>query len=136
VGCGLPLGTAQKPQRRVQISPNSMKVAVLWFQHSPILGHCADSQTVCRPNPRASFLRLWKLSPTGALALSHDGLGILSGPPSSICTSWEVPAMDCFDSISLAGPPPQPTSTQPEPWGQREGMPSKARPSPHSESSP
>src|ERR1700730_188363 len=102
IGCGLPLGTAQKPQRRVQISPNSMKVAVLWFQHSPILGHWADSHTVCKPNPRANFLRLWKLSPTGALALSHDGLGILSGPPGSICTSWELPAMGSSDSISLA----------------------------------
>src|SRR5205814_2974009 len=93
IGPGLPLGTAQKPQRRVQISPSNMKVAVRWFQHSPILGHCADSQTVCRPRLRASFLRLWKFSPTGALALSHSGLGCRIGGPSSICTSCEVAAI-------------------------------------------
>ena len=54
-GLGRPLGTAQKPQRRVQRFPSSMKVAVRWFQHSPMLGQCADSQTVCRSSPRASF---------------------------------------------------------------------------------
>ncbi len=53
IGSGRPLGTAQKPQRRVQRFPSSMKVAVRWFQHSPMLGHCADSQTVCRSRDRA-----------------------------------------------------------------------------------
>src|ERR1700676_1562982 len=62
-----------------------------------ILGHCADSQTVCNPNPRASFLRLWKFSPTGALALSHSGLGCLIGGARSICTNWEAPAICSFD---------------------------------------
>jgi hypothetical protein len=66
MGSGLPLGTAQKPQRRVQRLPSIMKVAVFWFQHSPMLGQWADSQTVCRLRSRASFLRLWKVSPMGA----------------------------------------------------------------------
>src|ERR1700735_1243833 len=74
MGSGLPLGTAQKPQRRVQRVPSIMNVAVLWFQHSPMLGHWALSQTVWRLRSRASFLRLWKVSPPGALALSHSGL--------------------------------------------------------------
>ena len=78
-GSGLPLGTAQKPQRRVHRLPSSMNVAVLWFQHSPMLGHCADSHTVCNPSPRASFFRLWKLSPTGAFARNHCGFGTRGG---------------------------------------------------------
>jgi hypothetical protein len=46
-GSGRPLGTAQKPQRRVHRLPSIMKVAVLWCQHSPMLGQCALSHTVC-----------------------------------------------------------------------------------------
>src|SRR6185312_10281576 len=93
MACGRPLGTAQNPQRRVQMSPSSMNVAVRWFQHSPILGHCADSQTVCKARPRASFFKLWKFSPTGALARNHSGFGWRTGGPVSICTSWSGLAM-------------------------------------------
>ena len=53
MGSGRPLGTAQKPQRRVQVLPSIMKVAVRWFQHSPMFGQCADSHTVCRLSERA-----------------------------------------------------------------------------------
>src|ERR1035441_3234136 len=74
MGSGFPLGTAQKPQRRVQRWPSIMKVADFWFQHSPRLGQFALSQTVCRLRSRASFLRAWKVSPPGARALSHSGL--------------------------------------------------------------
>ena len=52
-----------------------MKVADFWFQHSPMLGHCALSQTVCRFSSRAIFLRLWNVSPMGAFAFSHAGFG-------------------------------------------------------------
>src|SRR5580692_11461690 len=90
MGSGLPLGTAQKPQRRVQRLPSIMKVADFWFQHSPILGHWADSQTVCRFSSRASFLRLWKVSPPGALAFSHAGFGPRILGARSICTSSAV----------------------------------------------
>src|SRR5260370_12063666 len=55
-----------------------------------MFGHCADSQTVCRPRPRASFFRLCKFSPTGALALSHEGLGLGILGPRSIWMSWEA----------------------------------------------
>src|SRR5438093_8119532 len=58
-----------------------------------MFGHCADSQTVCRPKLRASFFKLWKFSPTGALALSHAGLGCRTGGPSWICTSCEATAI-------------------------------------------
>src|ERR1039458_6189128 len=74
MGSGLPLGTAQKPQRRVQRLPSIMKVADFWFQHSPRLGQFALSQTVCRWRSRASFFRAWKVSPPGARAFSHSGL--------------------------------------------------------------
>ena len=45
---GLPLLTLQKPQRRVQVSPRIMKVAVPRSQHSPTFGHAASWQTVWR----------------------------------------------------------------------------------------
>ena len=45
---GMPVFTLQKPQRRVQVSPRIMKVAVPRSQHSPTLGQLASSQTVCR----------------------------------------------------------------------------------------
>src|ERR1700730_11738640 len=67
-----------------------------------MFGHCADSQTVCRPRPRASFFRLWKFSPTGALALSHEGFGTGSLGPRSIWMSWEEADMTKLDFISLA----------------------------------
>src|ERR1700691_4853457 len=86
MGSGLPLGTAQKPQRRVQRLPSIMKVAVLWFQHSPMLGQWADSQTVCRLRSRASFLSEWKVSPLGARALSQAGLGVGTRGRKSIWT--------------------------------------------------
>lgn len=38
--------TAQNMQPRVQVSPSSMIVPVPPLQHSPMLGHCASSQTV------------------------------------------------------------------------------------------
>ena len=74
IGCGRPLGTAQKPQRRVQRFPSNIKVAVRWFQHSPMFGQWADSQTVFRLSPRASFFNSWYCSPMGALARSQRGL--------------------------------------------------------------
>ncbi len=43
---GRPCVTAQKPQFRVQVSPSSMKVAVLCPQHSPMFGQRASWQTV------------------------------------------------------------------------------------------
>ena len=43
---GRPVVTAQYVHALVQMSPNIMKVAVSFSQHSPILGHLASSQTV------------------------------------------------------------------------------------------
>ena len=45
---GLPVLTLQNPQRRVHVSPRIMKVAVPRCQHSPMFGHAASRQTVCR----------------------------------------------------------------------------------------
>ena len=44
---GRPCATSQKGQRRVQISPIIMKVAVPLPKHCGKLGHAASSQTVC-----------------------------------------------------------------------------------------
>ena len=54
---GRPWDTAQYEQARVQTSPRIMNVAVPWFQHSPMFGHCASSHTVCRFSSRISPLR-------------------------------------------------------------------------------
>ena len=43
---GRPVAMWQNPQERVQTSPRIMIVAVPRDQHSPMLGHLADSQTV------------------------------------------------------------------------------------------
>ena len=55
---GLPVLTLQNPQRRVQVSPRIMKVAVPRSQHSPMFGQAASWQTVWRPSlsimPRSS----------------------------------------------------------------------------------
>ena len=45
---GLPVLTLQKPQRRVQVSPRIMNVAVPRSQHSPTFGQAASWQTVWR----------------------------------------------------------------------------------------
>jgi hypothetical protein len=46
-GRGLPWPTSQNGQRRVQMSPRIMKVAVPLPKHSPMLGQVASSHTVC-----------------------------------------------------------------------------------------
>ncbi len=52
---GLPVSTEQKRQARVQTAPINMIVAVPAFQHSPMLGHLASSQTVARRCSRTTF---------------------------------------------------------------------------------
>ena len=47
---GLPVLTLQKPQRRVQVSPRIMNVAVPRCQQSPMFGQAASWQTVCSPS--------------------------------------------------------------------------------------
>ncbi len=56
---GLPDGTAQNPQARVQIFPRIMNVAVRCSQHSPMLGQRALSQTVLRPSVRMMRFKSW-----------------------------------------------------------------------------
>ena len=48
---GRPCDTVQYEHARVQTSPRIMKVAVPWFQHSPMFGHCASSHTVWSSAP-------------------------------------------------------------------------------------
>src|SRR5690606_26428854 len=71
---GLPVLIAQKLHARVQVSPKIINVAVPLPQHSPIFGHLASSQTVCKDLERIIFFMLAKLSPPGAFTLSHSGL--------------------------------------------------------------
>src|SRR5262245_11586438 len=57
------------------MSPRIMNVAVPWCQHSPMFGHCASSQTVCRLSARIRPLRRWYPGEPGARTLSHSGFG-------------------------------------------------------------
>jgi hypothetical protein len=55
-GRGLPLGTEQNLHRLVHIFPRIIKVAVPWFQHSPILGQFPLVQMVCNSSRMTRFL--------------------------------------------------------------------------------
>src|SRR5436190_14613874 len=57
---GRPCATSQKGQRRVQMSPRIMKVAVPLPKHSAMFGHEASSQTVCSFCRRRMSLISWK----------------------------------------------------------------------------
>ena len=58
-GNGFPCDTSQNGQRRVQMSPKIIKVAVPALKHSPILGQLASSQTVCKLLLRKACLMSW-----------------------------------------------------------------------------
>ena len=70
---GRPVLILQKPQLQVQVSPISRKVAVPRPQHSPMLGHMASSQTVCRLLPRNSPFNSRYLGESAARTRSHSG---------------------------------------------------------------
>ena len=55
-GFGRPWATSQNGQRRVQMSPMIMKVAVPLPKHSPRFGQLASSQTVCSLLARSASL--------------------------------------------------------------------------------
>src|SRR4051794_4222051 len=57
---GRPCATSQNGQRRVQISPRIMKVAVPLPKHSAMFGHEASSHTVCSFCRRRMSLISWK----------------------------------------------------------------------------
>src|SRR5918999_3000928 len=71
---GRPVRMLQKPQERVQMLPRIMNVAVRLFQHSPMFGQRASSQTVWRFKSRMVSLISRYPSPSGTRALSHSGL--------------------------------------------------------------
>ena len=71
---GFPVLTLQKPQRRVQVSPRIMNVAVPRCQHSPMFGHAASWQTVWRFSASIIPLSSRYLGPPGAGTLNHGGL--------------------------------------------------------------
>src|SRR5687768_14986730 len=72
--CGLPVSTEQKRQARVQTAPINISVAVPAFQHSPILGHFASSQTVASRCSLTTDRTASKRRPAGIGARNHWGL--------------------------------------------------------------
>ena len=72
-GAGRPCATSQNGQRRVQMSPMIMKVAVPCEKHSPMLGQEASSHTVCSRWARNTLLSLCTAGPIGALTRIHGG---------------------------------------------------------------
>src|SRR5581483_9023889 len=73
-GLGRPCATLQNGQRRVQMSPMIMNVAVPWPKHSPRFGQLASSQTVCRLFARKAALIRATSGVADDLARIHDGL--------------------------------------------------------------
>ena len=71
---GLPVLTWQKPQRRVQVSPRIMKVAVPRSQQSPMFGQAASWQTVCRLSSAILAFSSRYFGPPGMGTLNHFGL--------------------------------------------------------------
>jgi len=63
----------QKAQARVQISPTIMNGACFCFQHSPMFGHAASSQTVCRFFCRINWRTSAASAEVGALTRIHSG---------------------------------------------------------------
>src|SRR4029078_11506381 len=73
---GRPCATSQNGQRRVQMSPRIMKVAVPLPQHSAIFGQVASSHTVCNAWRRRMSLISWKREfGLAARTRIHDGFG-------------------------------------------------------------
>ena len=73
-GSGRAVITSQKPHRRVHRSPRIRNVASRASQHSPMFGHIASSQTVCRSRPRMIDVSSAWLGPDASLTFSHGGL--------------------------------------------------------------
>ena len=71
---GLPVLTLQNPQRRVQVSPRIMNVAVPRSQQSPMFGQAASLQTVCRPSSAIVFDSSRYFALPGRGTLNHAGL--------------------------------------------------------------
>src|SRR5437764_10405724 len=71
---GFPLFTLQNPQRRVQVSPRIMNVAVPRVQHSPIFGQAASWHTVWRFSALISLCRSRYFGPPGAVTLNQADL--------------------------------------------------------------
>lgn len=75
--------TLQNRHPRVHVSPINIIVAVAAAlepppQHSEIFGHLASSQTVCRFNPRRSFLIFLYDDESGMDVFNHDGRRVIS----------------------------------------------------------
>src|SRR5262245_9715348 len=71
---GLPVSTEQKRQARVHTAPINMMVAVPAFQHSPMFGHLASSQTVASRCSRTMPFTALKPAPAASGAVIQRGL--------------------------------------------------------------
>ena len=76
---GLPVSTEQNRQARVHTAPINMIVAVPAFQHSPMFGHLASSQTVASRCSCTMSFTAPKPAPTGSCARIHAGLRPVAG---------------------------------------------------------
>src|SRR5688572_4693599 len=75
---GRPCATSQNGQRRVQMSPRIMKVAVPLPKHSAMFGHDASSHTVCSACARRMRFTSWKRE-SGLAARTRIHAGFASG---------------------------------------------------------
>src|SRR4029077_18067729 len=70
---GRPVATLQKVQARVQTAPKIIIVACFSFQHSPMFGKAASSQTVLSLRSRISRRVAWYSGEVGALPRIQGG---------------------------------------------------------------
>ncbi len=105
------MSTAQNRQARVQTEPSTMIVAVPAFQHSPIFGHIASSQTVDRRCSRTIRRTSWYAAPPGRGAFNQRGLppGARAGASPRALMPFLTARMPCavvyFDPLLTIGMP-------------------------------
>ena len=97
----------------MQTAPINMMVAVPAFQHSPMFGHLASSQTVLSRCSRTISLTAAKWGPPPKRARSHAGLGW------ALCAAADRPATSDRPAVSdrpaAAGLTPSLIAVKP--WG-------------------
>src|SRR5882724_4996324 len=96
---GRPVATLQKAQARVQREPRIITVACFCFQHSPMFGQAASSQTVLSPSWRISALVSAYSVEVGALTRIQSGLRRIGVSGRWALSGWRSNAV--FSVISL-----------------------------------
>ena len=85
---GRPVATLQKVQARVQTAPRIITGACFSFQHSPILGQAASSQTELSLSSRINRRVAWYSGEVGALTRIQGGFRGLGWSGRAAFSGW------------------------------------------------